>query len=353
MNRLYPRISPFAVHRVGVGDGHIVHVEECGNSDAPVVLFLHGGPGSGCNADHRRYFDPGSYRIVLVDQRGCGRSTPPGGVCANTTDQLVQDLEIIRRRLDIERWLLFGGSWGATLALAYAQRHGDPVSAMILRGTFLARAKDLAWFFGADGVARVFPDAYVDLLQLVPSAERHDLIGAYHRRVHGGDEEVAFEWARAWSSWADRIATWTLPPSQEQGQQDDPGAHATAENVSRGYKDRFHHPRPHPEGDKERARRDFNGSRQRLLAKVRIETHYAVHGYFLGNCPLLDGVVRLPDVPVTIVHGRRDLVCPVEAAWTLNRAIPGSRLILLPDAGHLAVEPAMVDALVGETNRFR
>ncbi len=187
------------------------------------------------------------------------------------------------------------------------------VSGMILRGTFLARREDLAWFFGAEGTARLFPDAYEDLRQAVPSAGHHDLIRAYHRHVHGDDPEVAFEWAQTWSRWADRIATWTLQPPAEQGEPD----------------------------------------RQRLVAKARIETHYAVNGYFLGDRPLLDGMRRLPDVPITIVQGRRDLVCPVEAAWTLHRAIAGSRLILLSDAGHLAVEPAMIDALVEETNRFR
>jgi len=313
MNHLYPRIAPSAIYLIDVGDGHLAHVEECGNPDGRVVLFIHGGPGSGCNAGHPRYFDPRHYRIVLVDQRGSGRSTPPGATRANTTDLLVRDLETIRRRLGIDRWLLFGGSWGATLALAYAQRHGGAVSGMILRGTFLARREDLAWFFGADGAARVFPDAYSELLRVVPSAERGDLIGAYHRRVHGDDAAVADESARAWSRWADRVATWTLPPSEEQVATD----------------------------------------RHRLVAKVRIETHYAVNGYFLRDRPLLDGVSRLPDVPVTVVHGRRDLVCPVEAAWTLHRAIPGSRLILLSDAGHLAVEPAMIDALVGETDRLR
>lgn len=313
MRQLYPPAAALATYRIDVGDGHRVHVEECGNPVGRPVLFLHGGPGSGFNALHCRYFDPAHYRIVLVDQRGCGRSTPLGETRANSTDNLVRDLEAVRQTLRIRRWILFGGSWGATLALCYAQAFPDAVSAMVLRGSFLARGKDLAWFFAKAGAARIFPDAYDEFLRPVPGAERQDLVGAYCRRVQAPDRDVALAWARAWGAWGDRVVTWNLPPSERKDEID-------------------------PE---------------RLLAKVRIETHYAFNRYFLADRPLLDGASRLPDVSIAIVHGRRDLICPFEAAWAMHRAIPGSRLVPVPEAGHLAVEPKMIDALVGEMDRLR
>jgi proline iminopeptidase len=309
---LYPTISPNNEYRIPVADGHILYVEECGNPLGTPVLFLHGGPGSGCNAGHRRYFNPDHYRIILVDQRGCGRSTPPGEIHANTTDLLIRDLETIRETIGIERWILFGGSWGATLALAYGQAHLAKVSGVVLRGAFLARPDDMAWFFGPAGAAKIFPDSYQKFLGQVPVSERGDLINAYYRRVCGDNETEALNWARSWTDWADRVATWNIA-------------------LANGHDD------PEP---------------QSLLAKVRIETHYAANGYFLTDRPLLDGAQRLADIPVTLIQGRRDLVCPCEAAWLLHQAIPGSRLILLPDTGHLAIEPAMVDALVGEMDRI-
>lgn len=313
MRQLYPPVAASAVYRIDVGDGHRIHVEECGNPTGIPVLFIHGGPGSGFNALHCRYFDPAHYRIVLVDQRGCGRSTPLGETPANSTEKLVRDLEVVRHRLGIARWILFGGSWGATLALCYAQRFPNAVSAMVLRGSFLARPRDLAWFFGGDGAARVLPDAYGDFVGLIPARERCDLVGAYHRRLHGTDEKIALAWAQAWAAWGDRVVTWTLPPSESKNKTD----------------------------------------RKKLLAKVRIETHYAVNRYFLADRPLLEAVGGLPDIPIAIVHGRRDLICPFEAAWALHRAIPNSRLVPVAKAGHLAIEPAMINALVGEMDRLR
>jgi len=280
MHELYPPSPVQATYRLDVEGGHRIHVEECGNPAGRPVLFLHGGPGSGCNPWHHRYFDPGYYRIVLVDQRGCGRSTPLGETRANTTDLLVRDLETARQRLGIGQWILFGGSWGATLALHYAQIFSGTVSAMLLRGSFLARRQDLEWFFGPAGPAKVFPDAYSDFVEPVPVGELRDVIGAYHRRIHGPDKEVALAWARTWAAWGDRVATWTLPPSKA----------AEAADL------------------------------QRLLAKARIETHYAVNRYFLSDRPLLDAAGRLPEVPIAIVHGQRDLVCPFDSAWTLYRA---------------------------------
>lgn len=312
MSRLFPPIAAAKTYRIDVGDGHWIHVEECGNPAGRPVVFVHGGPGSGCNAGHRRFFDPAHFRIVLVDQRGCGRSAPHGGTRANTTRDLVRDLEIARRQLGIRQWVVFGGSWGATLALVYAQTFPEAVSALVLRGSFLARAEDMEWFFGADGVARMFPDGYDAFADGIPVEERSNLVGAYHHRIHGADMGQAIEWARRWNAWENRVATWTLPqPAAEE-----------------------------------------EGDLRRLLAKVRIAVHYAVNRYFLADRPLLAGVQGLPDVPISIVHGRRDLVCPFEAGWALHAAIPGSRLVAVPEAGHLAVEPPMIDALVAEMDRL-
>lgn len=310
---LYPSAACAEPLHLDVGEGHRICVRDFGNTTGHAVLFLHGGPGSGCRIDQHRLFDPTHYRVLLVDQRGSGLSTPGGAVKANTTDRLLQDMETLRDHLGIRRWLLFGGSWGATLALRYAQTHPHVVSALVLRGTFLARSLDLAWFFGKAGAARIFPRDYDAFAGPVPKHEREDLIGAYHRRVHGPDTATATTWARRWYEWGDRVACWNLSDRVQ----------------------------------------DAGPDARRLLAKVRIETHYALNRYFLGDRPLLDGIGRLPDVPVTIVHGERDLVCPCEAAWTLHHAIPGSRLELLPDTGHLLDEPAMTNALIRATDRLR
>lgn len=314
LNSLYPPIEPYARHRIAVDQGHSVYVEECGNRDGMPALFLHGGPGSGCRQDHRRYFNPSRYRIVLVDQRGSGRSTPRGAVSGNNTQRLCADLESIRIQLEIDRWLVFGGSWGVALGLYYAQSHPHAVAGMILRGSFLAREQDLDWFISEQGVARIFPENAARLLAPLSPTERADPVSAYYHHVHEVDPETTLPWARAWAAWGDRVATWNLRVSEDP--QDD-----------------------HVDLDK-------------LVDKVRIETHFAHHRYFLRDSPLLEGMSKLPDVPITILHGRRDLTCPVEAAWTLHRAIPGSSLHVIPDAGHLAGEPPMVDALVGYTDRM-
>lgn len=314
VNRLFAPIEPYAQHQMAVGDGHSIYVEECGNRDGVPVVFLHGGPGAGCNENHRRYFDPSGYRIVLVDQRGSGRSTPYGETRRNDTQRLVADLELIRKRLGIDQWLVLAGSWGVALGLYYAQSYPGACLGMILRGAFLARERDLEWFMSECGVARVFPEVSAELVGLLSPPERLDPIAAYYRHVHGPDIETARTWARTWSAWGDRVATWNLPVSANA--QDEP--------------------------------LDID----KLMGKARIETHYAHHRYFLRDSPLLESTAKLPDVPITIVHGRRDLTCPVEAAWSLHRAIPGSRLRVIPDAGHLSSEPPMVDALVDETNQM-
>jgi proline iminopeptidase len=307
MRTLYPEITPLAVHRLRAG-AHDIYVEECGNPDGIPVVFLHGGPGSGCNENHRRYFDPSRYRIILFDQRGCHRSTPRGAVAANTTRDLLADMERIREQLQIGKWTIYGGSWGATLGLLYAQQWPARVASMILRGAFLARARDLAWFLG-DGANRVFPEYWAVFLDAIPEAERGDLVTAYHRRIHGPDPEMRLEAARQWSRWGARVTTYLLPPPVAEAE--DP---------------------------------------EKILGEAAIETHYALNRYFIEENQILREAGRLPRVPVRIIHGRRDLTCTLESSWVLHRAIPGSVLNIVEQGGHLAGEPVMTDALVQATD---
>lgn len=311
MKSLYPPLAPFAVHTLAVGDGHKLHAEECGNPQGLPVLFLHGGPGSGCKPHHRTFFHPERYRIVLLDQRGAGRSSPQGGLNANTTRHLLDDLEILRRHLHIERWLLCGGSWGATLALLYAQKHPESVLGLILRGTFLARAGDLDWFL-AGGAARIYPEAWQHLLDFVPKPERHNPIRYFHGQLVGADQLAQRRAARAWLQWGGQV---TL------GKDFDP---APLDK---------HLP-------------------QEQLHKAQIELHYASQGYFLADNQILDGCRAIAHLPACIIHGRHDWVCPAEAAYTLHRALPNSALSILPDAGHIAEGDAMLDALVDAADRM-
>jgi proline iminopeptidase len=310
MRSLYPELSPNAVGELAAGGGHAVYFEESGNPDGIPVVFLHGGPGSGSNENHRRYFDPDRYRIIIFDQRGCNRSTPRGETRDNTTWDLVGDMEAMRAELGIDRWLLFGGSWGAALALLYAQTHPDRVSGMILRGTFLARREDLDWFTRC-GDNRVFPDFWEDFIDLIPENERGDPVEAYYRRVHGDDREESLRAARAWSRWAGAIVTWMLPEAPQQAVDD-----------------------------------------EQVLNEVRIETHYARHRYFIEENRILDNVDKLPSVPIHIIHGRRDMTCTLSASWQLHRALPDSRLTIVREGGHLAGEPVMTDALVTATDEM-
>jgi proline iminopeptidase len=318
MRSLYPSIEPYAVHGFDVDQPHQIHVEECGNPHGVPVIFLHGGPGSGCNAEHRRYFDPDFYRIILFDQRGSGRSRPLGETSRNRTSDLVADMERIRDHLEIPRWLLFGGSWGATLALDYAFSHPNRVQGMVLRGTFLARESDLDWFFV--GLKRLFPQAWERFSGVVPDcADLCSLIDGYHALLHGENPLVALDAARGWSEWGSRVVNWHR--GRDTGK-------ANPDTETRAHQ-------------------------ERLLAKARIETHYARHRYFIEENAILARIHTLPLIPVTIVHGRFDLVCTMDAAWALHRAIPGSRLVQVADAGHLIDEPSMAAALVEETDRMR
>jgi proline iminopeptidase len=305
MKDLYPPIEPYAAHFLDVDGGHRLYAEECGNPAGLPVVFLHGGPGSGCKSYHRCFFDPHKYRIVLPDQRGSGRSTPHGGLTHNTTQYLLADLELIRTRLGIDRWLLFGGSWGAGLALLYAEQHPERVSGMVLRGTFLARHCDLNWYV-KDGVNRIYPERWAELVGVIPKSGRGDLVRAIHGLLHGKDELAQRRIARAWSLWGGQVAL---------GDEFDP---ATVDE---------HVP-------------------QRMVQQARLELHYAFNRYFLEEGQILEDCERLPDVPIILIHGRRDLVCPVESAYALHQHLPRAELRILPNAGHIASGEEMIDALV-------
>lgn len=303
MQSLYPEIKPYARHALAVQEPHVLYVDESGSADGLPVLFVHGGPGAGCDALSRRFFDPALYRIVTFDQRGCGRSTPHACLEHNDTWALVEDMEHIRQQLGIERWVLFGGSWGSALSLAYAQRHPERVQALILRGIFLCRPEDFRWFY-QEGASRLFPDYWQDYLAVIPPAERGDLMQAYYKRLTGSDEIAQMQAAKAWSCWEGRTAS--LRPNPQ-------------------LVERFH---------------------ERALSIARIECHYFVNQAFLEPDQLLRDMPRIAHLPGIIVHGRYDAVCPLDNAWALHQAWPGSELQIIRDAGHAASEPGIADALV-------
>ncbi len=316
MLMLYPEVKPYNKFRLKVSDLHEIYVEECGNPQGIPVIVVHGGPGAGCDANMRRFFDTTHYRIVLFDQRGAGRSSPHAELEQNTTGDLIDDMEAIRTRLGIEQWVLFGGSWGSTLSLAYAQKHSRRVLGLILRGIFLCRDQDLHWFY-QDGASHVFPDYWEDYQRLIPVIERDDYIAAYHRRLVGSDDVLRMAAAKAWSVWEARCAT--LRPN-----------HDVVE----------HFADPHV-----------------AMSLARIEAHYFVNHIFLEPNQLLRDAGKLSGLPGTIVHGRYDMVCPLDNAVELHRAWLDSHLEIVRDAGHSALEPGIVDALVRATrdmaNRFQ
>jgi len=309
---LYPAIEPFETGRIKVSDLHEVYFEVCGNPAGKPAVVCHGGPGGGITPSMRRYFDPAKYRIVLFDQRGCGRSTPYAELRENTTWDLVADMEKLRRRLDIGRWLVFGGSWGSTLALAYAQTHPESVTELVLRGIFTLRRDELLWFY-QEGASWLFPDAWESYLEPIPQAERGDLIGAYHRRLTGVDEAEKRRAARAWSAWEG--GTVSLFPSQE--------------------------------------RIDSFSADAFAIAFARIESHYFVNrGFFDRDDQLIANVGRIRHIPSVIVQGRYDVCTPTKTAWDLHKAWPEADFQLIADAGHAASEPGIIDALVRANNRF-
>ena len=312
MNSLFPPIEPYNHGWLSVGDGHEIYYEESGNPSGKPCLFVHGGPGGGASPAARQFFDPDKYRIVLFDQRGCGRSKPHASIEANTTWHLIDDIELIRETLGIDRWLVFGGSWGSTLSLAYAQSHPERVTELVLRGIFLLRAQELQWFY-QHGASELYPDAWQHYLAPIPDAERHDLISAFHSRLTSEDPEVRLSAARAWSVW-EASTSFLIQNEDFMAQLDEPEA---------------------------------------ALAMARIECHYFVNGgFFESPNQLLDAVDRIRHIPCVIVQGRYDVVCPPTTAWDLHRAWPEADFKLIANAGHSAFDPANAAALIEATNRF-
>ena len=312
MRTLYPPLQPYTEGQLAVSELHTIYYEESGNPDGKPVVFLHGGPGGGSQPKYRQYFDPQLWRIVLFDQRGCGRSTPHAELEDNTTWTLVSDIERLRQYLDIETWTVFGGSWGSTLALAYAQTHPDCCSGLILRGIFMLRQQEIRWFY-QEGASNIYPDAWDNYLKPIPEAERHDLVSAYYQRLTSSDVQVRQEAARSWAIWEG--STSKLLP--------DPNA---ASQFGRdGFADAF----------------------------ARIECHYFVNkGFFDREDLLFHNIDRIRHIPGFIVQGRYDVVCPMTTAWQLHKVWPEAEFVVIPDAGHSVSEPGIVDALVDATDRF-
>ncbi|MDQ3495788.1 MAG: prolyl aminopeptidase [Pseudomonadota bacterium] len=312
MRTLYPEIAPYDTGTLAVDGRHTLYYEQCGNPEGKPVVLLHGGPGGGCSDKMRRFHDPRKYRIVLFDQRGAGRSTPHADLVDNTTWHLVADVEQLREHLGIDAWQVFGGSWGSTLALAYAQRHPGQVNELVLRGIFMLRRWELAWFY-QEGTSRLFPDAWQHYIEAIAPAERHDLIAAFHRRLTSDDAATQLAAARAWSVWEGATSFLHVDKDFVTGHEDAKFA----------------------------------------LAFARIENHYFVNqGFFEVEDQLLRDARRIADIPGVIVHGRYDVVCPLQSAWELHQAWPKSELIITPASGHSAFEAQNIDALVRATDGF-
>ena len=308
---LFPDIGPYETGQLPLSSHHVMYWEQVGNPVGPAVLFLHGGPGAGAGAVHRRFFDPHHWRLVIYDQRGAGRSRPLGSLENNTTPDLVEDIERLRRHLGIDRWLLFGGSWGSTLALAYAQAHPDRVAGLVLRGIFLGRESEVDWFL--HGMRSVFPEAHAAFAGYLPESERGDLLAGYLRRLCDPDPGIHMPAARAWSTYEGSCST--LMPSPDT-------VHSFAQDRS-------------------------------ALGLARIEAHYFAHDLFLPEGGLLAHMHRIAHVPADIVQGRYDMICPAVTAFDLVASWPVARLTVIPDAGHSALEPGVRRALVAAVERFR
>jgi proline iminopeptidase len=307
---LFPPIEPFATHQLDVGDGHTLYVEQVGNPNGQAVVFLHGGPGSGCSPKHRQLFDPAHYHIILFDQRGAGRSTPHANLQANTTAHLVGDMERIRTQLGVNRWLVFGGSWGSTLALAYAVQHPQRVTGLIVRGIFLCRPEEIAWFY-QEGCSWLYPEEWARYIAPIPSNERRDLLKAYHWRLNDGTEAEQLTLAQSWSRWEGAASK--LVPS--------------ADNIAKFEDPHF------------------------ALSMARIESHYFMNGAFFPspNYLLEQAALHLQQTPMWIVHGRYDVICPVKNAVDLHNACPNSQLHIMPQAGHAYDEPETLANLLQAT----
>jgi proline iminopeptidase len=311
LRTLYPKIEPFETGFLDTGDGHQVYWERVGTRGGKPAVFLHGGPGGGCGPVHRRLFDPALYDVILFDQRGCGRSTPFAELENNTTWDLVADIERLRRMAGFEQWLVFGGSWGSTLALAYAQTHPERVSELVLRGIYTLTKVELNWYYQF-GVSEMFPEKWERFLAPIPEAERSNLMAAYRKRLVGDDPKAQIEAAKAWSSWEGETITLLPEP-------------ATSDKF---HEDRF------------------------ALAFARIENHFFVHGGWLDEGQLLRDADRLSGIDGVIVHGRYDMPCPARIAWQLHKAWPRADFHLIEGAGHAFSEPGILDQLIRATDKF-
>lgn len=312
MKNLYPPLQPYETGFLQVSDLHRIYYEQSGNPQGKPVVVLHGGPGGGSQPFYRQYFDPTRWRIVMFDQRGCGKSTPHAELRENTTWDLVSDIEQLRSHLGIDRWVVFGGSWGSTLSLAYAQTHGDRAIALILRGIFLLRQKEIQWFYQS-GASYLFPDAWEAYLEPIPSEERHDLLAAYYKRLTSSNATTRLAAAQAWSVWEASTSKLIQDPTLM-------GSFGEAEFAA---------------------------------AFARIECHYFTHrGFFATENQLLENIDRIRHLPAVIVQGRYDVVCPMVSAWELHRAWQDAELIVVPDAGHSMTEPGIRSALIEASDRF-
>ncbi|MCK5895306.1 MAG: prolyl aminopeptidase [Cocleimonas sp.] len=311
MSELFPPIHENRHFYLPVNNLHDIYVEECGNERGVPVVFLHGGPGAGCEAYHRQLFNPEKYRIILFDQRGCGRSKPHAELRQNTTQDLIADMEKIRKYLGIDRWIVAGGSWGSTLALAYAEAHPEKVLGMIIRGIYLCTKKEIQWFY-QQGTSQFFPDYWEDFLAPIPDDEQHDLLQAYHQRLTGDNEIARMQAAKAWSLWEARTATL----------------------------------RPHT-----RLLKHFSNPHT-ALSLATLEAHYFVNDGFLSENQLLENTECLADIPCYIIHGRYDMICPVEQAYTLHQQLPLSELFIVQESGHAASEKGITAALIEASNKM-
>ncbi len=312
MRELYPPIEPYNEGKLPVSSLHTIHYEQSGNPNGKPAIFLHGGPGGGITPMYRQYFDPEKWRIIIFDQRGCGQSTPYAELRENTTWDLVSDIEQLREHLKIDRWVVFGGSWGSTLALAYSQTHPERCLGLILRGIFMLRQKELRWFY-QEGASNIFPDAWQEYLKPIPPEERDDLISAYYKRLTSDDHNIRLEAARAWSVW--EASTSKLFPSED--------------TIKRFGEEEF------------------------AEAFARIECHYFVNqGFFATENQLLDNAHKISDIPGVIVQGRYDVVCPMITAWELHQVWPKAKFIVVGDAGHSISEPGIRNALIEATDNW-
>lgn len=313
MREFYPEIEPFNKGKLKVSDLHEIYFEQVGNPKGQPIVFLHGGPGGGINSDHRRYFDPKHYHVILFDQRGCGQSTPHAELKGNTTWDLASDIEKLREHLQIKKWHVFGGSWGSTLALAYAITYPEQTTALILRGIFLCRPSEIRWFY-QQGASNMFPEYWQTYFEHIPAEERNDMVKAYYKRLTSADEKVRLDAARVWSKW--ESATSYL-------------------HVNKTAIEEFDEP-------------------HKALAFARIECHYFINNaFFSTDNYLLENAHKLKNIPGHIVQGRYDVVCPATSSWELHQAWPQSTLEIIADAGHSASEPGIRSALIAATDKFR